>query len=48
MNNTIFLDFNKILSYGSLVTVVIAERGVGKTYGAKKHCINHYIKKRLD
>ena len=40
----IFLDFNKILSYGSFLTFVLAERGVGKTYGSKKFIINHFKK----
>lgn len=44
-NENIFLDFEKILSYGSLVTIVIAERGVGKTYGAKKYIIKHFKSK---
>ena len=43
-DNSIFLDFNKILSYGSLLTFVLAERGVGKTYGSKKFIINHFKK----
>lgn len=40
-----FLDFNKILSYGSLLNFIIAERGVGKTYGAKKFIVNHFKSK---
>ena len=40
--NNIFLDFNKILSYNSLITIVIAERGVGKTFGCKKYIVKHF------
>lgn len=45
MNNDIFLNFNKILSFGSLLNFVIAERGVGKTYGAKSYIVKHYKSK---
>lgn len=45
MNNDIFLNFNKILSFGSLLTFVIAERGVGKTYGAKDFIVSHFKSK---
>ena len=45
MNNDIFLNFNKILSFGSLVTIVIAERGVGKTFGAKDFIVSHFKSK---
>ena len=44
MENSIFLDFNKILSYGSFLTFVLAERGVGKSYGSKKFIVNHFKK----
>lgn len=42
IDKSIFLDFNKILSYGSFLTFVLAERGVGKSYGAKKYIVNHF------
>lgn len=45
MNENIWLDFNKILSYGALLNFVVAERGVGKSYGAKKYIVNHFKKK---
>lgn len=45
MNNDMWLDFNKILSYGALLNFVVAERGVGKSYGAKKYIVNHFKKK---
>lgn len=40
-----FLDYQKILSYGAFLNFLLAERGVGKTYGALKFCINDYINK---
>ena len=42
--NNIFLNLNKILSYGSFLTFVIGERGVGKTYSAKEFIVNHFKK----
>lgn len=42
--NSIFLNLNKILSYGSFLTFVIGERGVGKTYSAKQFIVNHFKK----
>ena len=44
IDNSIFLNFDKILSYGSFITFVLGERGVGKSYSAKKYIINHYKK----
>lgn len=44
IDNSIFINFDKILSYGSFITFVLAERGVGKSHGAKKFIINHYKK----
>ena len=38
----IWINFDKILSYGSFITFVLAERGVGKTYGAKKFIVTHF------
>lgn len=44
IDKSIFLDFNKILSYGSFLTFVLAERGVGKSYSSKKYIISHFKK----
>lgn len=44
-NENIFLNFQKILSYGSLLNFIIAERGVGKTFGAKDYIVTHYKSK---
>lgn len=45
MNNSIYLDFNKPLSYNALLSFYITERGLGKSYGAKKFVAKHFIKK---
>ena len=38
-----FYDFNKLLSYNALLNFVIGERGVGKSFGAKKFVISDYL-----
>jgi hypothetical protein len=45
MDKSIYLDWTRILSYNVLLYMILAERGVGKSYGAKKFCISHYKKK---
>lgn len=45
MDNNIFYDYNKILSYGAMLNFLLGERGVGKTYGATKFVINQFLKK---
>ena len=42
----IYLDFNKPLSYNALLSFIITERGLGKSYGAKKYVAKHFIKKK--
>lgn len=39
-----FYDFGKLVSYNALLNFVIGERGVGKTFGAKKFVINDFLK----
>lgn len=39
-----FYDYDKLLSYNALLNFVVAERGVGKTYGAKKMCIKRFLR----
>lgn len=39
-----FYDYKKLISYNALLNFVIGERGVGKTFGAKKFVINDYLK----
>lgn len=43
-DENIFMDFNKILSYNSYLNFIVGERGVGKTYGAKKYLFKHFLK----
>ena len=45
MNNNIFIDFQNVLSYNALLNFIIAERGVGKTYGSTKFSIKQFLKK---
>lgn len=45
MENSIYYDFDKMLSYNALFNFVVGERGVGKSYGAKKYVANRWIKK---
>lgn len=40
-----FYDFQKVLSYNSMLNFIIGERGVGKTYGATKFVINDFLKR---
>lgn len=39
----IFYDYNKMWSYDAMINFVVAERGVGKTYGAIKNAIRDFI-----
>lgn len=45
IDKSIYLDFNKPLSYNAFLTFILTERGLGKSYGAKKYVANHFIKK---
>lgn len=40
-----YYDYDRILSYNCPVNILIGERGVGKSYGAKKYVINQFLKK---
>ena len=42
--DNIWLDFSRVLSYNALLTFINAERGVGKSYGAKEFVANRFIK----
>ena len=42
----VFYDYQKVLSYNALLNFIIGERGVGKSYGAKKFVANRFIKKK--
>lgn len=41
---SMFYDYDKLLSYNAILNFVVAERGVGKTYGAKKMCIKRFLR----
>lgn len=40
-----FYDYHKIISYNCPINILIGERGVGKSYGAKKYVIDQFLKK---
>ena len=40
-----YFSYKKILSYNALLNFIVAERGVGKTYGATDLVTNAFIKK---
>lgn len=44
MDNSLFYNPNKLLSYNRVLSFVIGARGIGKTFGFKKYCINRFIK----
>lgn len=44
VDTSIYYDPNKMLSYNRILNFVIGARGIGKTYGLKKHVINRAIK----
>lgn len=39
-----FYDYSKLLSYNALLNFVIGERGVGKSFGAKKFVVSDFLK----
>ena len=45
MNNNLYFTLHKILSYNSLINIVLGERGVGKSYDAKKFVAKRFINK---
>lgn len=46
--NNIYYDFDKMLSYNALLNFIIGERGVGKSYGAKKYVAKRFINKHKE
>ena len=40
-----YYDISTLLSYNKILNFIIGQRGGGKTFGAKKWCINDFIKK---
>ena len=45
MDESMFLNLNKILSYGALLNFIVAERGVGKTFSGKDYIVSHFKSK---
>lgn len=45
MNKNIFYNYQRVLSFNALLTFIIGERGVGKSYGAKKFVAKRFINK---
>lgn len=43
-DNDIFWDLHPMLTYDALYNWIVGNRGGGKTYGAKKFCIDRFIK----
>lgn len=45
MKDKIYYDYQRVLSYNALMTYIIGERGVGKSYGAKEFVADRFINK---
>ena len=45
-NKNIYYDLNKLLSYNKFLNISIGARGRGKSYAAKRWCINGWIKNK--
>ena len=45
LNKIFYYTLQRVLSFNSLINIIIGERGVGKSYTCKKHVINRFIKK---
>lgn len=43
-----FYSYDRVLSYNCPVNVLVGERGVGKTYGAKDLVINDFLKRKKE
>ena len=46
MEESIYYNYNRVISYGALLNMLIGERGVGKTFGASELVTNNFIKKQ--
>lgn len=42
IDDSIYYNYDKLLSYNALLSFVIGERGVGKTFGAKDYVLRHF------
>lgn len=45
MKDKIYYNYQRVLSYNALMTYIIGERGVGKSYGAKEFVADRFINK---
>lgn len=45
MDKPIWYNYNRVLSFHAMLNFIIGERGVGKSYGIKKHVIKRFKKK---
>lgn len=44
MDKSLYYSPNKLLSYNRVLNFTIGERGLGKTYGIKKHAVKRFLK----
>lgn len=44
IDRSIFWDINRTLTHNALFNLIVGNRGGGKSYGAKKRCIDNFIK----
>lgn len=44
MDKSLYYNPNKLLSYNRILNFVIGARGIGKSYGFKKHVVNRFLK----
>ena len=46
IDRSIFWDIGRTLTYNALFNFIVGNRGGGKSYGAKKRCIDNFIKRK--
>ena len=46
MSESIYYNYNRIISYNAFLNILIGERGVGKTFGASLFVTKEFIKKK--
>ena len=46
MEESFYYNYNRVISYGALLNMLIGERGVGKTFGASELVTKDFIKKQ--
>ena len=47
MTESKYFDWSSVFSYQAPITMVVGARGLGKTYGLRKACIDEFLKKSL-